>query len=99
VVAVRIVSELCEHPGAEDDTESWQGEVDVGVRVLFKMGSQLGLEGSDLLVERSEDRDLGSGRRGEGPNGDRGCFERLDTQTFDDRHCSGVDVAGPSAGA
>ncbi len=25
------------HPGAEDDTKSWQAEVDVGVRVCLKM--------------------------------------------------------------
>ena len=36
-VFVRVVPELTEHPGAEDDTESWLGEVDVGVRVLLKM--------------------------------------------------------------
>jgi hypothetical protein len=36
-VAVRVVPELTEPPGAEDDTKSWQGAVDVGVRVHLKM--------------------------------------------------------------
>src|ERR1700761_2506296 len=36
-VSVRVVPELTEHPGAEDDTKSWQAEVDVGVRVCLKM--------------------------------------------------------------
>jgi hypothetical protein len=34
-VAIRVVPELTEHPGAEDDTKSWQGAVDVGVRVCL----------------------------------------------------------------
>ena len=36
-VTVRVVPQLTEHPGAEDDTKSWQAEVDVGVRVCLKM--------------------------------------------------------------
>ena len=36
-VSIGGVSELAQHPGAEYITESWQGEVDVGVRVLLKM--------------------------------------------------------------
>ena len=40
----RVIPELCEYPGAEDDTKSWQGEVDAGVRVLIKKRCELGLE-------------------------------------------------------
>jgi hypothetical protein len=29
-------------PGREDDTKSWQGAVEVGVRVFVKMGGQGG---------------------------------------------------------
>src|SRR6267378_4191952 len=49
-VSGRVVPELTEHPGAEDDTKSWQGAVDVGVRVCLKMCRQLGLEVGDLAV-------------------------------------------------
>jgi hypothetical protein len=64
-VAVRVVPELTEHPGAEDDTKSWQGEVDVGVRVCLKMCRQLGLQVDDLAVQFDDDADRGAGRRAE----------------------------------
>ena len=51
MVAVRVFSELAEYPGAEDHTESWQGTNDDGVRVLFKMVGQLGLEVYDPVLE------------------------------------------------
>ena len=58
--------ELCEHPGAEHNTESWQVEVDVGVRVFIKMGGQLGLELGNGFVQPGNDLDQrfrgGSGR-------------------------------------
>ena len=37
-VAVGVVAELGEHPGAEDDAEAGLAEVDLSVRVLAKMG-------------------------------------------------------------
>ena len=60
-VAVRVVPELTEHPGAEYDTKSWQGAVDVGVRVRLKMGGQRGLELDDLIVEFGDDMHRGGG--------------------------------------
>ena len=54
-ITVRVVPELAEHPGAEYITESWYGEVDVGVRVLLKMGTQFGFESGDLRVEFGND--------------------------------------------
>jgi hypothetical protein len=66
---VRVVPEFTEHPGAEHDTESWQGEVDVGVRVCLKMCRQLCFEVSDLTVEFGDDADCGAaggGDRGRG---------------------------------
>ena len=39
VVAFGVIPELAEHPGAEDHTETGQGTVDAGVRVLLKMRS------------------------------------------------------------
>src|SRR5271156_3528453 len=64
-VSVRVVPELTEHPGAENDTESWQGEVDVGVRVCLKMLGQRDLELGDLAVELDDDGDRGAGGGGE----------------------------------
>lgn len=34
-LSVGVITEFTEHPRAEDDTESWQEEVDAGVRVCF----------------------------------------------------------------
>ena len=53
-VSVPVIPELTEHPGAEDDTKSWQGEVDVGVRVCLNMGAQLGFRGGDLGAKAKE---------------------------------------------
>ena len=87
-VSVRVVPELTEHPGAEDDTKSWQGEVDVGVRVCLKMCRQFGFEVADLAVEFGDDADRGAGGGGE-RGGDRGgCGELLGSQR-------GLDVAEP----
>jgi hypothetical protein len=55
-----------------------RGEVDVSVRVLLKMGGQLCFERGDLGVERGDDRDLGSGRRGESGDDGLGCGEGFD---------------------
>ena len=54
-VAIRVVAEFTEHPGAEDDTKSWQGAVDVGVRVCLKTVGQGGLEVGELAVEFGDD--------------------------------------------
>jgi hypothetical protein len=37
VKPVRVVTELGQHPGAEDDAKSRQTPVDLGVRVSFKL--------------------------------------------------------------
>ena len=60
-----VVPELTEHLGAEHSSESWLGEVDVGVRVLFKILGQAALELGDLAVQFADDahRAGGGGRR------------------------------------
>src|SRR5512142_1574914 len=40
-VAERAVAELCKHPGTEDGTQSWLGQIDLSVRVLAKMLTHL----------------------------------------------------------
>src|SRR6266581_3136349 len=50
-----VVTELGHSPGAEDNTESRQTEVDLGVRVRLKTRSQLLLEGCNLQVELFDD--------------------------------------------
>jgi hypothetical protein len=56
---------VVEGPMAEDDTESWQGELDVGVRVCLKMRRQFSFEVGDLMVQLGDDADCGPGGRGE----------------------------------
>lgn len=53
-VASRVVARLPQDPGAEDDTESWQTEKNLGVRVLFKIGCQLLLPPSRTADRSSE---------------------------------------------
>src|SRR5918996_692058 len=65
-IAVRVISELSERPGAEDDAKSGKTAQDLGVRVLLKMASQLGLERGDLAVELADDRHRGANDRAEG---------------------------------
>jgi len=48
--SVRVASETAEHLGAEDDTDSGQGQVDVGVRVLLRMRGQSWLQLGDLSI-------------------------------------------------
>src|SRR5215469_16006446 len=48
LVAVRIVTELRQCPGAEDRRKSWQTEVDLGVRVYFQSAVELLLQLVDL---------------------------------------------------
>ena len=65
-VAVVVVAELGEHPGAEDRPQAGLGQDDLSVRVLAKMGLDLPLQGLDLLVEGGQDRDQGAHRGGVG---------------------------------
>lgn len=81
-VASGVVPELTEHPGAEHNTKSWQGAVDVGVRVCLKMCRQFGFQIADLVVELDDDADCGAGGRRE-RGADRGSSgELLATQNF-----------------
>lgn len=65
--------ELTEHPGAEYDTKSWQGAVDVGVRVRLKMVGQHDLKLDDLVVELSDDMHRRGGGGPERSGGRIGC--------------------------
>ena len=47
---VGVVPELTERPGAEHFTESWLRQVDSGVWMLFKTGSERCFEFADLAV-------------------------------------------------
>src|SRR5713226_365801 len=50
-----VITELGHSPGAEDNTESRQTEVDLGVRVRLKTRGQLLLEGCNLKAELFDD--------------------------------------------
>ena len=45
-VAVRVVAELCEHPGAEDGAHAGLGQVDLSVRVPAENAPPPALAGS-----------------------------------------------------
>jgi hypothetical protein len=60
VVAVGVITELAEHPGAEQVTEAGLAAVDLSVRVPATMRLDLLSEGGDLDVEGSEQRYLGA---------------------------------------
>ena len=79
-VTVGVVPELAERPGAEDDTESWQGEVDVGVRVLLKTVFEGDLKLGDLAVQFADDGHGGSGRGCERLGQHRGGGQLLGAQ-------------------
>src|SRR5882757_3895455 len=81
-VAVRVVPELTEHPGAEDDTKSWQGAVDVGVRVCLKMRREFSFQIGDLVVEFGDDADCSAGAGPERSGHGGGCGELLGAQHF-----------------
>lgn len=51
-VAVRVVAEFCEHPGAAYHAQPRLGEDDLSGRVLPKMCLDLPLQGRDLGVEQ-----------------------------------------------
>ncbi len=57
---MRVVSELGEHPAGEDHPESGLAQIDLTVRVLPKMGINLGLERRDFGIECADDRDQGA---------------------------------------
>jgi hypothetical protein len=57
-VADLVIAELCQHPGAEHDTEAGLAEVDLSVRVLGKICLHLLLGSGDLRVEDGKDRYL-----------------------------------------
>jgi hypothetical protein len=61
-VAVRLVAELAQHPGAEDDPQSWQGTDHLCVRVLLKTRFELLGQGSDLDDQGGDDRQAGRHR-------------------------------------
>jgi hypothetical protein len=64
-VVISVVTELCEHPGAEDGAQAGLGQVDLSVRVLAKM--RIGLLGhGDLGAQGGQDRHLGAHGRGVG---------------------------------
>src|SRR5690349_13174190 len=92
-VSVRVVPELAEHPGVEDDTKSWQGAVDVGVRVCLKMCRQLGLEVANLAVQFGDDGDHGAGGRRECCGDGGGSGELFGAQRGLNFLSSGIDVA------
>src|SRR6266404_6144799 len=55
-VAVRVVAELAEHPGAQDGAHAGLGPVDLSVRVPAKIFLHLPLQDLDLLVEGGDHR-------------------------------------------
>ncbi len=58
-----VITELGHSPGAEDNTESRQTEVDLGVRVRLKTFGQLLLGGCNLQVELFDDCHSGGDRQ------------------------------------
>src|ERR1019366_1552162 len=59
-VAVRVVAEFAEDPGAEDGSQAGLGQVDLSVRVAAKIRLHLPLQGFDLLVQDGDHRDQGA---------------------------------------
>jgi hypothetical protein len=94
-VAVLVVAELGEHPGAEHDAEAGLAEVDLSVRVLTKMCLDLLLHGLDLAVEGAQDRHLGAHGGRVGSRHDRGLAQVLGAQRGGDR----VGFRGPAVAA
>src|ERR1039457_2360104 len=62
-VAVRVVAELAEDPGAEDGSQAGLGQVDLSVRAAAKIRLHLPLQGLYLLIQGGDHRD-------QGPHGD-----------------------------
>src|SRR5712691_11417777 len=82
-----VITELGHSPGAEDNTESRQTEVDLGVRVLLKTRGQLLLEGCDLQVELFDDCHGGGDTMTIGFNEKRGRLQLRQSQL-------GLDLSG-----
>ena len=61
---MRVVAELCEHPGTEDLSQARLGQHDLSVRVPAKMRLHLPLQSHDLFVEHDQDRGQSTGRDG-----------------------------------
>ena len=96
-VAVRVVAELCQHPGAEDRSQAGLGRDDLSVRVLTEMGVHLSLQGLDLLAEGGDHRDQRADHRGAG-GGDRRRLGQLPgAQRGPDRCGFLADVAAAGA--
>lgn len=74
-ITIRIVSEFAEHPGAEHITDSWLGQVDDSVRMLFKTLRQSGFELFELPVQLSEDPHCCFGRCRKGGGHGGGCSQ------------------------
>ena len=98
-IAFGVVPELTERPGAEHFTESWLGEVDPGVRVLLKAGSEVCFEFADVAVQFSDDTD-------QCPHGCPVCVgdrarsgELAGAKPLLDSAGNFVEVASPSAGS
>jgi hypothetical protein len=79
-IAVGVVAELCEHPGAEDRPQPGLAEDDLSGRVLPKIGLDLPLHGLDLGVQHGQDRDQRLDRGGVGVGHHLGLTEVLDAQ-------------------
>jgi hypothetical protein len=77
-VAARVVPELRQHPGAENDAESGQATQDHGVRVLLKTVCQRRLEISDLGREHGDHGDQRAGGVAVGVDGQRRRGQLLD---------------------
>lgn len=69
-VAISVVTELCEHPGAEDGAQAGLGQVDLSVRVLAQMRIDLLGHGGDLGLQGGQDRHLRPHGRGVGSGDD-----------------------------
>jgi hypothetical protein len=95
-VADGVVAELCEHPGAEHQSQPRLGGDDLSGRVPSKIGLDLPLQGGDLSVEHGQDRDQRLDRGGIGTGHDLGLAEMLSTQRGLDGRCLVGDV--PAAG-
>ena len=92
-VAVRVIPELAQHPGAQDRPHPWKRVDDLGARVLFKMLRQRRFEFGDLGVHlrdgpRARGSDLAVGVLEDG-----GLRELLSAQRFLDFLGALVEVA------
>src|SRR5579859_2059877 len=96
-VAVRVVAELAEDPGAEDESQAGLGQVDLSVRVTAKNRLHLALQRLDLLVQDGDHRDQGPDGDGVG-GGDSGRLAQLGAaQRGEDRGGPGGDAVAAGA--